>query len=79
MVRKGAIMRKTKRKSKKRKGKYHHLNVSTQGGVVDTAVIAGTWTLNEIILRHGYKLNSGGNRCNFFGWNVKECLLIKDL
>lgn len=53
--------------------------MSTQGGVVDTAVIAGSWTLNEIILRHGYKLNSGGNRCNFFGWNVKECLLIKDL
>lgn len=46
MVRKGAIMRKTKRISQKHKGKYHHLNVSTQGGEVDTAVIAGTWTPN---------------------------------
>lgn len=35
-----------KDKASEHKGKYHHLNVSTQGGVVDTAVIAGSWTPN---------------------------------
>lgn len=35
-----------KDKASDHKGKYHHLNVSTQAGVVDTAVISGTWTPN---------------------------------
>lgn len=26
--------------------KYHHLNVSTQAGEIDTAVVSGTWTPN---------------------------------
>jgi hypothetical protein len=35
-----------KDKASEHKGKYHHLNVSTQAGVVDTGVISGTWTPN---------------------------------
>lgn len=35
-----------KDKASDHKNKYHHLNVSTQAGVVDTAVVSGTWTPN---------------------------------
>ena len=34
------------KKASERVGYKHHLNVSTQAGVVDTAFLRGTWTPN---------------------------------